>query len=224
MMTTTGIARRETPHVDDVPATPSAESGAPGGAPPLLPAPSPDGLGEDAIVAIAALLAHADEQDRTQARRLEDAAEVAAEHEVAARIDKLRDKASQDWSQGLASGVCGIAGGALTASSGFLPDGTSGSGGSSSGFNWRKAAEGTGQAATSLGSIVSAWPKSAADADDADAARFDAAAQADLRRYGAAQEDAQAAEGSIQKVEQFLQAALQARNETILGLTSALHR
>jgi septation ring formation regulator EzrA len=69
---------------------------------------------------------------------------------------------------------------------------------------------------------VGALYRGNADSADASAARFDAEAQSDLRRYNEAQGDVQTANQAMQKVEQFLDQIQQTENAT--RLTAATFR
>ena len=111
----------------------------------LLPEPTQVSLSADAMTALAQLMTRADSQDRTAAREQEDAADGAAMKAEGQRVAQMMDKADQDSAQALATGIGDIAGGALTATSGFLPDGSSSSGkceegtqGDGGSTNWRR--------------------------------------------------------------------------------------
>ncbi len=183
----------------------------------LLPEPSCCGLGEDAMTAIAALLVKADDKDRDTSRKIEDEADNAALADANLHADRLRDKANQDFDQALISGGLQFAGGVATAVSGVLSDGTRPGANDTAitvGSNWRKVFEGAGQALPGLGTIAGAPFKVATEHDDADGVMFDAQAQVQIRRFNGAHDDVQAANESVQKVEQFLQSVVQSENET----------
>jgi hypothetical protein len=217
--------------------TDAADTGtttAPAEATTLLPEPTGGGLGDDAMTAIAILLVQADNKDRDTSRKIEDEADNAALADANLRVDQLKDKAGQDENQALVSGAFQLAGGVATAASGGLSDGTKSidqvdpvSGverlqSITVGTNWRTVVSGVGQALPGLGTILAAGHKAAADHDDAEAARFDALSQAAVRRYNGAHDDVQAANESIQKVEQFLQSVVQTQNETRNAAASML--
>jgi hypothetical protein len=63
---------------------------------------------------------------------------------------------------------------------------------------------------------VSAQFKGQVDADDAQAARYEAASSADVRLYNSAQTAAQADADAISKIAQYLQAILQTEAATRL--------
>jgi hypothetical protein len=171
----------------------------------LLPEPSPLALGSDAFTALAALITQADQQDSAAARKQQDEADTAAIVQDNARVAQMMDKASQDESQGLATGLGDIAGGVATAVGGCLPDGT----GSATKTSYRAIADGIGKAMPGVGTIVASSYKSQADRDDAQAASDEAAAQVALRRYDAAHSAEQSADASVQKVAQFLETLIQ---------------
>jgi hypothetical protein len=183
----------------------------------LLPEPTGGGLGDDAMTALAMLLVQADNKDRATSRKIEDAADNAALADANSRAKQLDDKAGQDESQAWVSGGFQLAGGVVTALSGVLPDGTRSLDGVHSvtvGANWREVAQGVGQALPGLGTILAGAYKAAADHDDAAAARFEAQSESAVRHYNTAHDDVQAANESVQKVEQFLQSVVQSQNET----------
>ena len=172
----------------------------------LLPEPAACGLCDGSMTELSMLLTQADEQDRAASRQIETTADQAATREENDRVAQLRAKAGDDESQALASGIAGIAGGVLTASGALFDKDTGG----------RLACEGAGQGLPGAGQIIAGQYKAASDRADADAARFDAQAQADIRRGNQAHDDAQAANQSIQKVEQFLDQVQQTENATRL--------
>jgi hypothetical protein len=187
----------------------------------LVPPPA-GGLGDDAMTAIAILLTQADDNDRDTSRKIEDAADNAAVIDANARVNQMLDKANQDRDGALCSGLLGIAGGAFTIASGFVPDGKCLATGAQVSTNWTALADGASKITPSLGSIVAGAYKATADRDDADAAKVEASEQLDIRRYNEAHEDVQAAEASIQKVEQFLQGVLESENAARLTAASGL--
>jgi hypothetical protein len=174
------------------------------------------------MVTIAMLLTQADNQDRDASRKIEDAADNAAVADANARVNQLLDKANQDRDGALYSGLLGIAGGGFGIASGFVPDGKCLATGSQVSTNWTAVADGASKVAPSLGSIVAGAYRATADRDDADAAKFEASEQVDIRRYNEAHEDVQAADASIQKVEQFLQGVLESENAARLTAASGL--
>jgi hypothetical protein len=207
----------------------AADTGTPAAAPEmttLLPVPTGGGLGDDAMTAIAMLLVQADNKDRATSRKIEDEADGAALADANLRVQQLNDKADQDEGQALMSGAFQLAGGLATVASGVLSDGTKlvdeAPDGTklaqpysvTVGANLRAVAQGAGQALPGLGTILAGGYKAAADHDDADAAHYEALSQAEVHRYDAAHDDVQAANESIQKVEQFLQSVVQSQNET----------
>jgi hypothetical protein len=192
----------------------------PGEAVNLLPPPAAGGLGEDAMTSIAILLVQADNEDRSTARKAEDAADSAALSAANAHAESLRDKADQDEYQALCTGGFQIAGGVATGISGFASDGTKN--GVTTGNNVRQAWSGAGQALPGAGTLVAGFFKANADRDDADGVKFDAQSQVAVRRYNAAHDDVQSANESIQKVEQFLQSVVQSQNEARNAAASML--
>jgi len=211
--------------VDNVPSSKTvaaAQCIAPGGAgapadgptaTPLLPEPA-GWLGSGSMTALAALLTRADEQDRTDARSIEDASEKAAAGLEAQRVQEMNSKAASDLDGAIAGGIGEIVGGSLTAASGVVPSsGAADASASTDATDWRAVLRGAGQAAPGAGSIVAGSYKADADADDAGAAMADAEAQAEIRREGRAHEDFQAADDSIRKVCELLQGVQQAQNQ-----------
>lgn len=175
----------------------------------LLPEPTSSG----SVAALAMLLTELDEQDRAGARAIQQTTDQAATREEDQRVQAMRQKADDDESQGLASGLAGIAGGALTVGSAFISAPAQGS----SGTNWGGVLEGVGKVAPDIGTLVGAGYKAAADQDDADATHFESEADADLRRYSEAGDDVQSANDSLQKVRAFLDQLQQTENATRLA-------
>src|SRR5580698_8930131 len=175
----------------------------------LLPEPACSG----SVAALAMLLTELDEQDRAGARAIQQTTDQAATREEDQRVQAMRQKADDDESQGLASGLAGIAGGALTVGSAFMSAPSQGS----SGTNWSGVLEGAGKVAPDIGTLVGAGYKAAADRDDADATHFEAEADTDLRQYSEAGDDVQSANDSLQKVRAFLDQLQQTENATRLA-------
>lgn len=191
-------------------------------------------LSSDSIAQLAMLLTQADEQDRTSSRQIESIADHAATQEENERVAQLRVKADDDEHQALASGIAGIAGGALTVVGAFVPAGgasgvsttaapTAAASGASEiaaptaaacapRVNWHEILSGAAEVSPNAGGIVAGGYKAGADRADAGAAAAEAHAQADIRRFDQAHGDAQAANESIQKVEQFLDQIQQTQN------------
>jgi hypothetical protein len=178
---------------------------------------------------LAVLLTRVDEQERTSERQTEDAAEQAAMRDANAHVDQLLAKADADRDEALASGIGNIAGGACSVGAAFFPatnsSGSTESASSASsassatrrGVDWNAALEGLAKALPGVGDVVASEYKGEADRDDAEAVRFDAQAQADIRRYDQAQSDEQATNAAMQKVEQFVDQAQQAENAARLA-------
>ncbi len=179
----------------------------------LLPEPALGGLAVGSVAALAALLSEVDQQDRTSARELQTTTDQAAMHEEEQRVQAMRQKADDDQSQALATGIAGIAGGALTIGSAFMSAPAQGS----SAPNWGTALQGAGKVAPDVGTFVAAGYKAAADRDDADATHFEVDADADLRRYAEAGDDVQSANDSLQKVRSFLDQMQQTENASRLA-------
>ncbi len=183
-----------------------------------MPDPVAPGLSDGSIAELAMLLTRADEQDRAASRQVESAADQAAARDDAARVQKMEDKVGADLGQALAGGIAQIAGGACGVISGaFAPPEAS-----STDFNWNAAFRGASEAGPGVGTLAGAPFKVASEGDDASAAEAEAKAQADIRHYGQAHEDTQAAEASIQKIAQGLQQIQQIQNAT--DLTAATIR
>ena len=192
-----------------------------GGSTALLPEPGASGLCDGSLAQLSMLLTQADEQDRAASRQIETTADQAATREENERVAQLQTKARDDESQAVASGVAGIAGGAITVVGAFVggPSASNAAGASSAGqsTDWHQVLSGVGAAAPKVGDLVAGQFKGDADNADASAARFDAEAQSDLRRYNEAHDDAQAANQSMQKVQQFLDQVQQTENATRLA-------
>ncbi|HEY6462538.1 MAG TPA: hypothetical protein VIY73_20355 [Polyangiaceae bacterium] len=178
--------------------------------------PEPTFSGGNSVTALAALMLQADEQDQKNADLTQSSADQAMAADDANRVAALRDKASNDWAQGLSSGLCEIGGAVLSGVAAFLPSSNGSVDRGSAG-----AANAAGKAAATSGTIIAAHYKSKADDDDADAAQFQSTSDADKRRSDSAQSQSQAASDSIQKVEQFLQALLQTQQATALKAAGA---
>jgi hypothetical protein len=138
-----------------------------------------------------------DQEDQTESTKVQDAANEAAAQDDASRVQSMREKATDDFDGALASGLGQMAGGALEVGGAFASGSTHG------------LLDGVGKAAPGAGSIVAGGFKAASDLDDATSAQFEAASQAEIRRYTNAQTDAQSAAASITKVQQYLQTTLQ---------------
>jgi hypothetical protein len=197
----------------------SGDVGGDGGT--LLPAPGQVSMGAMSMTTLAQLLVRADCQDRTAARSMQDAADSNTMKAESQRVAEMNDKADQDSSQALASGLGDVAGGALVATSGFASDGASANG-QHDGTSWRLVAEGTGKVLPGIGTIVAGGHKAEADRDDGRAAMFEAQAQMAIRRYGVAGADAQAASDSIFKVQELLQSIQQTTSESRSAAASEL--
>lgn len=175
--------------------------------------PDPAHMASNSVVALAILMTRADQQEKSDQTKVENASNVAAAQEDASRVQALRDKASQDDSAGWASGLSDIAAGALAISGAAFTD--------TKGLDTHDILTGISKAAPGAGSIVAAGYKAGADQDDATAAQAEAASQAEIRRYAAAQTAQQAAADSISKVAQYLDTTLQTEAATRLAATKA---
>ncbi len=179
--------------------------------PPLVPPPCSElPAGGDEMMALAELIARADQSDRKDARRNEDIANQAEAARDADRVNAMLDKAQQDFWAAVAQGAGEIVGGACTATAGFVGDPAA---------KPRDPAAkqydffiGCGKAAPGIGNIAAAFPKKDAEKDDATAARDQAASSVDERLSREAHEDAQNALDSLKKLEEFLQAVQQSKN------------
>jgi hypothetical protein len=178
----------------------------------LLPEPTVEGFSDDSFAALAMLLTKADQQDRTSARQIEDSADQAAMKHANDRVQHMREKADADQSAAFVDGALGILGGACTMGSAAFAQPCPGE----SGFNDCTALKGAGEASPKAGELFSAMYKGDAGRDDANAAASEAQSQANIRRFNQAHEDVQAANQSIQKVQQFLEQLLSTRNATLL--------
>lgn len=190
-----------------------AEAGASPIAASLLPEPTCSGLSCGSVASLAALITAVDEQDRSGARELQQTTDHLAMQEQEQRVQAMRQKADDDMSQAWASGLAGMASGALTIGSAFVNAPAQGS----SSPCWGTALQGAAKAAPDIGALFAAGYKVAADRDDANAAHFEVEADADLRTYAEAGDDAQSANDSIQKVRDFLDQLQQTESATRLA-------
>ncbi len=194
----------------------------------LLPPPISVGDGDGAIAELAMLLTKADEQDRSSERQIEDASDRAAAQEDAERVDELRQKAQDEESGALASGIAGIVGGVCGGAAAFFSPagspGVSGSNGASvsaaASAGWGSFLSGMGKVAPGTGDIVSGVFKGDAVRDEAAADLAEAQSQSQVRLANQAHEDNQAANASMDKVEQFLDQLQQSRSATRLAAAS----
>jgi len=226
-MNVTITTTRETQRTSTVDATvPTPQDGSDTGPAGLLPEPDACGLCDGSMAELSMLLTRADEQDRVASRRIETTADQAATREENDRVAQLQAKAGDDESQALASGIAGIAGGALAVVGSFVssPAASNPPGASDAAHptDWHQVLGGLSGVAPSVGGLIASQYKAASDRADADGARSEAQAQADLRRYNQAHEDTQATNQSMQKVEQFLDQVQQTENAT--RLTAATFR
>ena len=177
------------PSADDGPATD-------GDATALLPEPAACGFSDGSMAELSILLTQADEQDRAASRKLETTADQAATQEENERVAQMQAKAQDDMNQAFASGIGGIAGGVCTIAAGFAvapaAAPATGATGAAQSTDPRAIWTGIGAIAAKGGDLVAGLAKNSSDKDDASAARYDAQAQSDLRRYNEAHEDVQA--------------------------------
>jgi hypothetical protein len=187
--------------------------------------PEPVGLSGDTITRLAMLMTKSDLQDQTNSTIIEDAANKAAAQDDAARVQQMMDKANQDLGQALATGLGEVAGGALSIAAAVVPAGATGSPGGSTATapitigadrGLAGVLSGAGKAAPGIGTIVSAPFKANGDRDDAQAAKYQAASDADVRRYNQAQNVVQADADAASKLEQAVQGILQTQQATSL--------
>jgi hypothetical protein len=178
---------------------------------------------------VAVLLVRADEEDRASARQIEDEADQAAMKDANDRVAELRAKSDADRNGALASGIGDIASGAF-AMGGALFAPTSAANGSAAGesstsghrVDWNAMLSGCGKAMAGVGSLFASQYKGEANTHDAEAARLEAQSQADIRQYDRAQSDEQAANASIQKIEQLVDQMQQTEDATRLA-TATFH-
>jgi hypothetical protein len=161
------------------------------------------GVGDGAVMQLAKLLTQADQQDRSAARQVEDAADQAAMQNANERVAELHRKADADRDGALAAGIGGIAAGLCTAA----PAACEAS-------RWLA---GAANVAEKSGELVGGLYKGESGHADAVAAKFQALSEADIRRFNQAHEDMQGANASIQKVEQWVEQTQQTQNATLLA-------
>jgi hypothetical protein len=162
--------------------------------------PEPVYFGGNIVIELAMLMTRADAQERDNATRLEDLADVAAAKDNADRVTEMMHKADDDAASGWATGLGEIAGGAASIGGACFDN--------KAGLDMHDVLAGLSEAAPGIGKLVAAGYKAGADRDDAGAAKFQALADADLRLYGRAQNDAQSATQAMQQVQQYLQGIL----------------
>src|SRR5258708_31561594 len=136
---------------------------------PLLPEPTGCGLDDGGIARLAILLTQADQQDRTNARRVEQSADQGAMREENERVQQLRDKADADGKAAWVSGALTMAGGLCQIGSACVPGVHEPGGGKA--FDKREVLDGAAKAMARLGTILSGSFKADAERADADAAR-----------------------------------------------------
>ena len=170
--------------------------------------PEPACFGGNTVIELAMLITQVNAQDRDNETKREDAADVAAAADSNARVDAMRRKADDDFSAGLASGLGQIGAGGLAIAGAFVGDNTTG-----------HVLTASKDIASGAGTIVSAGYKASADRDDADAAKYSALADADVRVYNRADDGAKSAAQAIQQVEQYLASILSAQATTASAAT-----
>jgi hypothetical protein len=201
--------------------------------------PEPMCVGGDAVTQLAVLMTRCDAQDQSNSTRVEDAANNAAYQDDQSRVQQMMDKANQDLGSALATGIGEVVGGGLSFAAAVVPSGSASPSSSTRGFDdlmaasangmasapssggLARALDACGKAAPGVGTIVSAPFKAAADRDDAQAAKFQAASDADVRLYQSAQNRAQADSDDASKIEQTLQSILQTEAATRLKAAGA---
>jgi hypothetical protein len=164
------------------------------------------GVGDGAVMQLAKLLTQADQQDRSAARQVEDAADQAAMQNANEHVAELQEKADADRNAALVAGIGGIAAGLCTAAPA--------AGGSS---RWFDAAS---KVAEKGGDLAGGVYKAESGHADAVAAKVQALSEADIRRFNQAHEDVQAANASMQKVEQWAEQIQQTQNATLLTVAT----
>ncbi len=165
------------------------------------------------MAALAALLTRADEQDRTQARAIEQTADEAAMKEDDEQVDQMRQKADDDRNGAIWSGLGEVAGGAMALTAAFVAPPASGTGGT----DWHGALDAGSKAMPGVGTIAAGSCKADGDQADANAAQFAAQSQAGIRSFDEAHDEEQSANDSLQKVSQFLDQVQQTQNATRLS-------
>jgi hypothetical protein len=183
-----------------------------------LPADAPVSNVGASIEQLAILLTGADEQDRTSARNVEQAADHAAAADDNARVQQMFDKASDDAHAALIKGLGTIAGGMSQLGSAFALSSTDASNGHM--FDWRTALQSGKDVAEGLGTSASAIPQLDSERADANAAKLEAQSQAEIRSHDNAHDDEQASNESIQKVYELLNTVQQAESAAALAAAS----
>jgi len=175
-------------------------------------------LGGNAMTQLASLMTQCDEQSQINSTTMENAANKAAEQEDAARVASMRDKASQDFTGALVSGLSDVVAGGLAIGGAVVTGGpgTSGTPAADAGRGWSGILNGGSKmfGSSGLGSILSAGYKAGADNDDANAAQHESASDADVRAYNAAASQVQAAADALSKIEDTISGILQTQAQT----------
>lgn len=181
-------------------------------------------LGGNAMTQLAALMTQCDEQNQVNNTTMENAANKAAEQESDARVAALRDKASQDFTGALVSGLSDVAAGGLSIGGAVVTGGpaTSGTASADVGRGWSGILNGGSKmfGSSGLGSILAAGYKAGADNDDANAAQAESASDAEVRSYNAASSQVQAAADALSKIEDTISGILQAQAQTGLKVAT----
>ena len=167
---------------------------------------------------LAALMTQCDEQSQMNNTTMENAANKAAEQEDSSRVAAMRDKANQDFTGALVSGLSDVVAGGLAIGGAVVTGGpgTSGTPAADAGRGWSGTLNGGSKmfGSSGVGSILSAGYKAGADNDDANAAQHESASDADVRAYNAAASQVQAAADALSKIEDTISGILQTQAQT----------
>lgn len=174
--------------------------------------PEPMCLSGNLVTQLAMLMTRCDLQDQINSTNVQDAADKASDQDEAARVQQMMDKADQDFGQALVTGIGDAIGGGLAIAGAVVPGGST----DAVGRGWAGVLSGAAKVAPGLGTITSAQFKANGDRDDAQATKYQAASDADVRMYNQAQSRAQAAAAAIATLEETLQGILQTQEATNL--------
>jgi hypothetical protein len=189
------------------PAEAAVGTGVPAGTDAASLLPEPTCVSGNVIIGLAMLMTKVDQEDKNLATKLEDLEDVQAAKDNDARVSEMMHKADDERDAALVSGLCQIAGGALSIGGACASD-------TPAKLDWHDVLVGSATAAPGVGQWISAGYKAGADRDDAQAARFQGLVDGDVRAYGRAENESQSAAQAIQQVQQYLQAILQAEAAT----------
>jgi hypothetical protein len=170
-------------------------------------------LGGDTMTQLAVLLAQEDNQDRKASHEREASAVVAQEHENAAQVQALHEKADDIRSQGWAEGVCQIGQGVCELGAGVTTD-------KPGKLDVNDVCRSSAKAFGGAGSIIGKQYQAASILDDAGAQSHANAGKVDGQIAQGAHDDAADARSALEKVFSFLQGVREAQNAALSAAAS----